>query len=157
VTGLKERAILLAAAGAGAGYIPGAPGTMGTLVAVPLSVGLNELAERHLSISVLILAASLPLSIWLAGKGAAIVKQKDPQIIVIDEIVGFLITNFSAPARPVVLLSSFVLFRLFDIIKPFPANRFERLPGGAGIVMDDVMAGVYAFLGVRLLLYLGLV
>jgi phosphatidylglycerophosphatase A len=157
VTGFKERAILLAATGGGCGYFPKLPGTIGTLAAVPLSLALNQLAKSHFVIAALILAATIPCSIWVATRGAAIVKQKDPQIIVIDEIVGFLLTNFSAPAGLTVLLAGFFLFRLFDIIKPFPANRLEKLPAGSGIVMDDVMAGVYAFLGVRLLLYMGFI
>jgi phosphatidylglycerophosphatase A len=156
VTRLKEHAILFGATGAWTGYFPGMPGTVGTLAAVPLSVGLNELAKSHFPLALVILAVSLPVSIWLAGKAAALVRQKDPQIIVIDEIVGFLVTNFSAPLRPAVVLSGFILFRLFDMVKPFPVNRLEALPAGSGIVMDDVMAGVYAFLCVRLMLYMGI-
>ena len=157
MTGLKKRAILFAVTGCGSGYIPKLPGTMGTLVAIPLSLALNQVARNQLVFAAVILLIAIASSIWLASKGAAILGQKDPQIIVIDEIAGFLVTNFSAPGRPAVLLASFVFFRLFDIAKPFPVNRFERLPAGSGIVMDDVMAGVYAFLAVRLLLYVGVI
>jgi phosphatidylglycerophosphatase A len=71
------------------------------------------------------------------------VKQKDPQFVVIDEIVGFLLANFLAPCNLTALLWSFALFRFFDISKIFPAHGLEQLPRGAGIVLDDVMAGVY--------------
>jgi len=94
-------------------------------------------------------------AIWSSTRGAAILGQKDPQIIVIDEIVGFLVGNFLAPFRWTVLFWSFLLFRFFDITKPFPINRLEQLPGGVGIVLDDVMAGCYTFFALRLLLYFG--
>lgn len=72
-------------------------------------------------------------------------------MIVIDEIVGFLLANFAAPTSASTLLMRFFLFRFFDITKVFPASRLERLPGGTGIVADDLMAGVYTFVALRLL------
>ena len=72
-------------------------------------------------------------------------------MIVIDEIVGFLLANFAAPISASTLLMSFFLFRFFDITKVFPASQLERLPGGTGIVADDLMAGVYTFVALRLL------
>ena len=147
-----QGAILYCVTGAGAGYIPRLPGTAGTLVAIPLSLGLNRVAASNLPLAVLILVASIFLAIWLSTKAANILKQKDPQIIVIDEIVGFVVANFLAPPGLAALLWSFVLFRLFDIGKVFPINRLEQLPGGAGIVLDDVMAGLYTLISLRLLL-----
>lgn len=147
-----QGAILYCVIGAGAGYIPRLPGTAGTLVAIPLSLGLNRVAASNLPLAVLILVASIFLAIWLSTKAANILKQKDPQIIVIDEIVGFVVANFLAPPGLAALLWSFVLFRLFDIGKVFPINRLEQLPGGAGIVLDDVMAGLYTLISLRLLL-----
>ncbi|HUK41670.1 MAG TPA: phosphatidylglycerophosphatase A [Candidatus Acidoferrales bacterium] len=140
--------------GAGAGYVPRFPGTMGTLVAVPFSVLLNSIAADHFILGALIVIAAIVCAIGLSTKGAGILKQKDPQVIVIDEIVGFWVTNFVAPLRWSVLLVAFLLFRFFDIAKIFPINRLEQLPGGAGIVLDDVMAGVYAFIILQLLLRL---
>ena len=78
---------------------------------------------------------------------------KDPQIIVADEVVGFMFANFLAPLRWAPLLLGFLLFRIFDIAKVYPAARLENLPGGAGIVLDDVLAGIYAFVIVQTLLY----
>lgn len=141
--------------GAGAGYIPRLPGTMGTLVAIPLSLALNRLALKQLPLAVLIVVGAICCAIALSTSGAVILKQKDPQVIVIDEIVGFLVANFLAPPRLTAVLWSFALFRFFDITKVFPINRLERLPDGAGIVLDDIMAGLYTLIGLRVLLGMG--
>ena len=150
-----QTAILFLVTGAGAGYFPWFPGTIGTLVAVPLSLGLNRLALTYFPFALFTLVGSILCAIWLSTKGAVILKQKDPRIIVIDEIVGFLVANFFAPPRLLALIWAFLLFRFFDITKPFPADKLERLPGGSGIVLDDVMAGLYTLLSLRLLLELG--
>jgi phosphatidylglycerophosphatase A len=155
ISTIWRRAVLFCVTGGGAGYVPRLPGTVGTLVAVPLSIALNRLAAEKFPLAGAIVVLSVLCAIWLSTRGAAILGQKDPQIIVIDEIVGFLVANFLAPFRWTVLLSSFLLFRFFDITKPFPINRLEQLPGGVGIVLDDVMAGCYAFFALRLLLYFG--
>jgi phosphatidylglycerophosphatase A len=141
--------------GAGVGYIPRLPGTVGTVVAIPFSVALNWIAASNSSLGISILVASIISAIWLSTKAANILKQKDPQVIVIDEIVGFAAANFLAPPRLSVLLWSFVLFRVFDIAKVFPINRLEKLPAGGGIVLDDVMAGLYTLISLRLLLTIG--
>jgi phosphatidylglycerophosphatase A len=150
-----KRAVLFLVTGGGAGYFPRLPGTIGTLVSIPLSLPLNRLGASNFPAALLLLVGAVCAAIWLSTKGATILKQKDPQLIVIDEIVGFLVGNFVAPARLTALLWSFALFRFFDIVKVFPTNKLEKLPGGAGIVLDDVMAGVYAFIGLRLLLKIG--
>jgi phosphatidylglycerophosphatase A len=155
VNTFSQRAVLFLVSGAGAGYFPLLPGTVGTLVAIPFSLAVNRLATTNFPLAVLTVVGSTLCAIWLSTKGAAILKQKDPQFIVIDEIVGFLVANFLAPPQLAVLLWSFLLFRFFDIVKVFPTNRLEQLPGGAGIVLDDVMAGVYTFISLRLLLKMG--
>jgi phosphatidylglycerophosphatase A len=152
---ISRRVVLFLVTGGGAGYFPRLPGTIGTLVAIPLSLALNRLALSNFPLALLFLVGAVLVAIWLSTKGAIILKQKDPQLIVIDEIVGFMVANFVAPARLSPLLWSFALFRLFDIVKVFPTNKLEKLPGGAGIVLDDVMAGVYAFISLRLLLKIG--
>jgi phosphatidylglycerophosphatase A len=151
----SKKAVMFLVTGGGAGYVPRLPGTIGTLVAIPLSLALNRFALSNLLFAAVIVVGSICCAIWLSTKGALILKQKDPQVIVIDEIVGFLIANFLAPPRLTVLIWSFLLFRGFDIVKVFPTKKIEQLPGGAGIVLDDVMAGVYALIGVRLLLQIG--
>jgi phosphatidylglycerophosphatase A len=150
-----QRAVLFCVTGGGAGFIPRLPGTVGTVVAIPFSLALNWIAASHFSLAVSILVASIICAIWLSTKAASILKQKDPQVIVIDEIVGFVAANFLAPPRFSALLWSFVLFRFFDIAKVFPTNRLEQLPAGAGIVLDDVMAGLYTLISLRLLLKIG--
>jgi phosphatidylglycerophosphatase A len=92
-------------------------------------------------------------AIKISTIAAEILHAKDPQIIVADEIVGFMIANFLAPLRWAPLLLGFLLFRIFDIAKVYPAARLEKLPGGLGIVLDDVLAGVYAFVIVQTFLY----
>lgn len=152
---LSRKAVMFVVSGAGAGYFPRMPGTAGTLVGIPLSLALNHLAASHFALAVSVMAASILCAIWVSTQAAGILGQKDPQVVVIDEVVGFMMGNFLSPPRWPVLLCAFFLFRFFDIVKIFPTGRLERLPGGAGIVLDDVMAGVYTLVSLRLLLMLG--
>ena len=139
------------------GYLPRLPGTAGTLLAVPLSLGLNALASTSLPIAVLTLAAATCCAIWLSNRAAVILDQRDPPVIVIDEIVGFMVANFLAPQSMLLVGVAFLLFRFFDIAKVYPINKLQKLPGGAGIVLDDMMAGVYVFGILRLVSLWGLV
>ena len=148
--------MLLFATGFGVGYLPRLPGTAGTLLALPLSLGLNALALTSLPIAVLTLAAAICCAIWLSTRAALILEQRDPPMIVIDEIVGFMVANFLAPHSVMLLGVAFLLFRIFDIAKVYPINKLQKLPGGAGIVLDDVMAGLYVFGILRLVLSWGL-
>jgi phosphatidylglycerophosphatase A len=156
-TSLQGKLILLGATAGGIGYTPIFPGTVGTLAAVPFSLGLNRLAEVSVLGATVVLVFTICSAIALATKASDLLQQKDPGIIVIDEIVGFLLGNFSAPMKVSALLASFLLFRFFDIAKVFPTHQLERLPGGAGIVLDDIMAGIYTFVVMRLLLTWGIV
>jgi len=126
---------------------------MGTILAVPISLGLNRIADAMPLLAIGILVCATIGAIKLSTDAAEILQQKDPQIIVADEIIGFLIANFLAPFRFAPLLLSFLLFRIFDITKVYPAAKLEKLPGGSGIVLDDVLAGIYAFVIVQSLLY----
>ena len=149
----RHKVILLIVTGGGIGYSRYFPGTMGTILAVPISLGLNHIAQTTPLLAIGILAAVTVGVIKLSADAAEILQQKDPQIIIADEIVGFMIANFLAPLRLAPLLLSFVLFRIFDIAKVYPAAKLEKLPGGTGIVLDDVLAGIYAFAIVQTLLY----
>lgn len=142
--------ILFLASGAGAGFVPRIPGTSGTLIAIPLSLGLNRLAATDPTIAVAALGGFILVAMGLADRAARILGRKDPPIVVIDEIAGFALANFMNE-RVTGLILAFVLFRFFDIAKIFPAARLEALPGGAGIVLDDLMAGLYTFFVLRLL------
>lgn len=106
--------------------------------------------------ALLTLIAFTALGIWSADGAEAIFGEKDSQKIVVDEIAGFMIANFAAPAGAAPVVAAFILFRFFDIIKPYPARRAERLSGGAGVVLDDVVAGVYSLAVVRLALAWGI-
>ena len=134
---------LLTASGAGVGYLPRFPGTFGTCLAIPCSLALNQLAIHTLYGALFLLIGFIAFAIWLSGSAAAMLARKDPQVIVIDEIAGFLIANFFNQQKLSSLALAFILFRFFDIIKVFPAAEAERLPAGFGIVCDDVIAGVY--------------
>jgi phosphatidylglycerophosphatase A len=142
--------------GAGAGYLPWFPGTAGTLVALPLSLALNRIAGASLSLGLLTLAAFMLIAIWLADKGEEILGEKDSPRIVIDEIAGFVLANFLSPPQLKPTLAAFILFRFFDIIKLFPAGRAEKISGGAGVVLDDLIAGLYTFVILWLLFFGGL-
>ena len=106
---------------------------------------------RCFPLAVVTLIGSICCAIWLSTQGAEILGQKDPGIIVIDEIPGFLVAYFTAPFEMIPLILAFLLFRFFDIAKVFPASTLEKLPGGAGIVLDDVMAGIYTLVILRLI------
>jgi phosphatidylglycerophosphatase A len=129
------------------GYVPKAPGTAGSLGALALAWWLHT----YLGVSSAGIAAGAVLllapAIWAAGRLAKDTGNKDPQIVVIDEVVGQWITLAGASAlNAKSWIAAFALFRLFDIWKPAPVRQLERVPGGAGIVLDDAMAGIYAAL-----------
>jgi phosphatidylglycerophosphatase A len=129
------------------GYTPKGPGTAGSLAAVVIACLLHKyVGLPALGIGVLGLAMLGP-AIWSADVVAKVDQKKDPQIVVVDEVVGQWITLAAATSLNwKSWLIGFAMFRLFDIWKPWPVRWFERLPGGTGIVMDDVMAGVYGAL-----------
>lgn len=134
---MSNRLAELIATCGGLGYLPKAPGTWGSLGAVALAAGLPYPA--------IFAAAFLFPGIWAAGRMAKTGGRDDPQHVVIDEAVGQWIALAGGAHTWQSVLAAFVLFRFFDIFKPWPVNALERLPGGWGIMMDDVMAGIYAF------------
>jgi phosphatidylglycerophosphatase A len=134
----------------GCGLVPKAPGTAGTLGAVPLYL----LAARGGPLAVAATATVVTAAgIWAASAVARDLGKKDPQVVVVDEVAGFLVTMLAVNVvhwQTVVV--GFVLFRLFDVVKPWPVRALERLPGGWGIVLDDVAAGALGacvFVGLR--------
>jgi len=129
------------ATGFGVGYSPVAPGTLGTLVAIPVYYFLSNISSPIYEIT---LIGFFFLSVWISENAEIFFGKKDDQRIVIDEMMGFLITMLWVPKTMRFILIGFLLFRFFDILKPFPIRRLERrLKGGFGVVWDDVMAGVY--------------
>jgi phosphatidylglycerophosphatase A len=134
--------ILILATGFGVGYSPVAPGTLGTLIAIPVYYFLSNISSPIYEIT---LVGFFFLSVWISESAEIFFGKKDDQRIVIDEITGFLITMLWVPKTAILMVIGFFLFRFFDILKPFPIRRLEKkLKGGYGVVLDDVMAGVYA-------------
>lgn len=146
---MNKFAIFLAT-GAYSGYFPVAPGTAGTVVAIPLYLFLSKSGPYVYLVFTLFL---LPLSFWSAGLAEQIFGAKDSGFIVVDEIIGFLVAMFMVPSHTANIIAGFLLFRFFDILKIFPANLVESLGGGIGVVADDIVAGIYAGLSLRILAY----
>jgi phosphatidylglycerophosphatase A len=144
-----RRLIILLATWWGVGFSPLAPGTVGTLAAIPLFLILSLLPLWLYLLCVLGLAL---LACWAAGRAEGIFKKQDPQAVVIDEVVGFLVVMIAVPPAWPSLIAGFILFRAFDVIKPPPIRFLERtLPGGYGVVLDDVLAAIYAHIVLRIL------
>lgn len=141
----------LAIATFGVGYLPLIPGTFGSIVGVAIFLLLQSLALQLLFIPVVVV-----LGIWAASQTERLLGLKDPGKVVVDEVAGQMISllplSFLVPDGPwlVWVIVSFNLFRLFDIFKPYPAHRFEALPGGFGIMADDLVAGIYGAIGTAL-------
>ncbi len=143
-----KRFVLLLATGFGAGYSPVIPGTMGTLIGIPVLLVLSAIPSPAYEMTVL---AFFFLAVWTAEKAQTYWGVKDDQRIVIDEIMGFLVTMLWIPGTLTTIICGFILFRLFDIVKPFPIRRLEEVRGGYGVVLDDVMAGVYANIALHII------
>jgi len=136
--------IKLLATWGGCGYAPFASGTFGTLAAIPFYL---MLAKLSLPLYLLTLTAFFFLSCWVSGKAEVVFNENDSGKIVIDEVVGYLVTMAAIPFDWRYMVAGFFLFRLFDIVKPPPASWFDRkLKNGYGVVLDDVAAGIYAWL-----------
>jgi phosphatidylglycerophosphatase A len=144
--------LALAIATFGVGFIPLAPGTWGSLVGVGIYLLLRtkafgELLGFEFTLVLTIQIITL-LGIWAASRTERIMGRKDPGKVVVDEVAGQLIslipTLMPILSTPIWIMVSFILFRFFDIVKPYPARDMERLHGGLGIMCDDWVAGIYA-------------
>jgi len=135
----------------GSGLAPFMPGTFGTVVGIPLYLVFSSLSRPLWLLSVVAFSF---LAWYVADEAEKMYGRKDAQCIVIDEIAGLQWTLFFVQPTWTHAAAGFVLFRLFDITKPFPARLFQdRLPGGCGIVADDLAAGVYGNIVLQLLIY----
>lgn len=148
---MNQKAIKFLASGFGSGLAPIAPGTFGTLAGVPICLLCLPLPWFF---RLLVVLALMALAVYVSGRAEEIYSKKDDQRIVIDEIIGFQVTMLPVTITILHLCAGFVLFRVFDILKPFPLNNLQRLPGGWGVVLDDVGAGIYAGALMLLLVYL---
>jgi len=134
----------------GVGYLPLAPGTWGSLVAVGIFLGFTQVFKGNALVAVVLVSIVVVTfaGIWAASRTEALANRKDPSKVVVDEVAGQLISLFPLTLFTqwsiVAVIISFILFRFFDIVKPYPARRLEALKGGFGIMCDDLIAGVYA-------------
>ena len=125
----------------GAGYSPIAPGTAGSLIGLALFWPLHLAPPwAQVAVTVAVYFAGVAASSRLARN----LGRKDPGLAVVDEVVGMWVSLLFLPFTPMTALAAFLLFRVMDVFKPWPARQFESLPGGWGIMTDDVMAGIYA-------------
>jgi phosphatidylglycerophosphatase A len=164
----------LAISTCGVGYLPLAPGTWGSLLAVGFylllrtsfswRVGVNQglYSPTFLVAQILIIAVVTALGVWAASRTERVLQIKDPGKVVVDELAGQLIALVAVPlaveSRPsLMVITAFLLFRFFDIVKPYPARRLESLHGGLGIMSDDLVAGFYAALIVVIIVGFNLV
>lgn len=151
---MRLLALALATVG-GVGYAPLAPGTAGSLVAIPLLPALAELRSRSLPAYAAALLGLIAAAVWAAGRAGTELGSHDDARIVIDEVAGLVVAGIFLPGTWSAALIAFLSFRVFDVVKPFPARVVDRrVRGGVGVVGDDLIAGVYAGLLTRLILVL---
>jgi phosphatidylglycerophosphatase A len=148
---ITSRIALAIATVGGVGYVPFAPGTFGSAAGLVIWWLLGPSAIIQGVAIIVIFAAG----VWGGSVCERHFCRTDPGHVVVDEVVGMLVTLFLNPVGWIGALGAFLLFRVADVIKPYPANRFEDLHGGLGVMADDVMAGVYSNLALRAALALG--
>jgi len=148
--GFKGKIALILGTWFGSGLAPVAPGTSGTLAGLPVVLLMGRMETIEAALFALFF---LVVSIWAAGISCRTLENDDPPAVVIDEVAGFLLALFLLPLTWTHLCVGFFLFRLFDVWKPFPIRNLERLKGGLGVVADDLLAGIYANLALRLLFF----
>jgi phosphatidylglycerophosphatase A len=147
MSGRRGAAFWIATCG-GVGFFPLWPGTIGAAVGLGVVAALERLPLTEAGLSAILgfaAAAFFGLGVWAAGWAERLLGCRDPGPVVVDEVAGQMVTFLACPAASwKVLLAGFALFRLFDVVKPFPAGRAEHLPGGWGIMTDDIVAGIYS-------------
>lgn len=155
---MRKKVVDFLASGCYSGYAPWASGTAGSALAVVLATLLYAAIPEAAGIRGSFIAAVALTAFAIVVTNAALqyalysVRAHDPRQVVIDEIAGYFVTVLALPKDPLTLGAAFLAFRIFDIWKPFPIRRVEKLPRGYGIVLDDVVAGVYAGLSVHIML-----
>jgi phosphatidylglycerophosphatase A len=144
---LYRKTALLLSSWFGSGLMPIAPGTFGTLAAVPPAIIIYYFGTVPSVISLIVI---IPLAVWTSNVTQKLLGKDDPSEIVIDEVAGFFVTVFLLPFSWLSFTLGFLLFRVFDILKPFPIGIIDKkIKGGTGIVLDDIVAGIYANICVR--------
>lgn len=149
VSGHPGKGVTLLATGLGAGFLPLAPGTWGTAVAVPLAWGASKLGQLSFLAATLIVTLA---GVWAAERYCRATGREDDQRVVIDEVAGYMVTLLLVPRGAMELILAFILFRILDMWKPPPLRWLdENVKGGLGVMLDDVGAGIYG----AILLWLG--
>jgi len=148
---MKRLAVAVASFGY-VGFFPIAPGTAGSLAALPLFALIRWMRMPALELGAI--AAVFVIGVWAASQTEVALGRKDPGVVVIDEVLGMLITLALLPASVPVVVLGFLLFRVLDVVKPFPAAQLEHLHGGLGIMADDAIAGLYSYVLLRLCIWL---
>ena len=131
------------------GYSPYAPGTIGSLAGLGLYL---ILSQHSLRLYCLILGLLFITGILIGKKAEEAFEKKDCRKFVLDEVCGMLIALAMVPFCPFYIITGFILFRIFDILKPFPAKRVEKLPHGWGVMLDDAVAGIYTNLALQIMI-----
>lgn len=148
---IRDKIIIFFASGFYVGKLPIAPGTWGSLLAIPLFWPLSLLPFFS---QVLTLVFLFGISVWLSSEASKILVKNDPSMVVIDEIMGMFTALTGAAFSGFYILWAFIFFRIFDIFKPFPIRWLEKkFSGGLGIILDDIVAGIFANLSWRLIEY----
>ena len=138
----KQKTIIFLATGGLIGFSPVAPGTFGSLAALPVCLLISMMPVGS---ALIVVFALIMFGTWIAHAAEKIEAQKDPKQVVVDEICGMTIALFALPFMPFFIIGGFALFRVFDILKPFPIRWVDKeVPGGLGIMLDDIIAGIFA-------------
>lgn len=147
----RQRAVLFLATGFFIGTVPFAPGTFGSIIGLPICYLISRL---NILIAVICTILFILFAIWMAAVAEKLLKRKDAGEIVIDEIAGLIVTLVGLPFTLKTAIAGFIIFRAFDILKPFPIRLLEKkVAGGPGVVLDDVLAGLFGNLILRLAIY----
>ena len=148
----RERAVLFLATGFFIGTVPFAPGTFGSIIGLPICFLISRL---DMLIGVIGAILFILFAITIAAAAEKVLNKRDAGEIVIDEIAGLIVTFVGIPFNLKTMIAGFILFRAFDILKPFPIRVLEKkVAGGPGVVLDDILAGLYANLILRLAIYI---
>jgi len=147
---LREGTVMFLATGFRTGNIPFAPGTFGSLIGLPLCFVLAGMSAAPAMLWTLLF---IFFAVWIADAAEKILEQNDPGCIVIDEIAGMVVALVGLPFNPITVVIGFIIFRILDIFKPFPIRDLDkRIPGGLGVVADDVAAGIITNLLLRIII-----
>jgi phosphatidylglycerophosphatase A len=153
MTALGRRILVGIATVGPCGHVPRAPGTVGSAAGVAIFLAVRSFSSIWLEVAMVV--AVTCVGVLAASAAESMYQRRDPGLVVIDEVAGMLLTLLAVPVGAAGILVGFLAFRLFDIVKPFPARQAEALPRGWGVMVDDIVAGLYANVALRVVLWIG--